>query len=113
MVALVDRPRDKEQAVVQRIAEVLGERLFVLKEETLEDQLPADLYERASLNKDETLEELGKLHLQGNKPAENDLKATVSNGIGGILDAGDLSRPELRPFVEAIQMAASETPGAS
>lgn len=101
VVALIDKPHDTSEFHYTELKRVLGDRLYELQARSLEEYLPASLYEKCELNKEEVIEKI--------KQAKNDhnqvsaIKAEVSNKIAGSLTVEDL--PKIPTIADAIDKA--------
>jgi ABC-type multidrug transport system ATPase subunit len=90
VVALIDEPLEDERATAERLRNDLGERLHILGSPSIEEYMPAELYQRAGRDRDADLAELTRLRGAGNLIARRDLKRQVSTALAGVLDADDL-----------------------
>lgn len=105
VVALVDQADPSEKTQLDGLQEILGDRLVILPDGSIEEYLPDDLYARAGRNKTADLAEIQKLRRAGDHKGLGDLKRQLSNGIADILTIDDLERlPVLR---DAVSKAAN------
>jgi hypothetical protein len=88
VVAMIDAPRDTEMASVDRLRADLGDRLYVLDTPSIEEYVPAEVYERAGRVKEEDLAELSRR--TGDRRARNSLKKEISDAIAATLVVEDL-----------------------
>src|SRR6266446_2922506 len=101
VVALIDKPRDTSEYHYTELKRVLRRRLFERQAYSLEEYLPAYLYEKCELNKEEVIEKI--------KQAKNDhdqvsaIKAEVSNKIASVLTIEDI--PNIQTIADAIDKA--------
>jgi ABC-type cobalamin transport system ATPase subunit len=84
-VALIDHV---EGGRVSELRRVLGDRLYMLDEPSLEEYLPEDFYVRAGMDKVTMLSEIQAV--SGQRRSES--KRQVATAISGILSAADLDR---------------------
>jgi hypothetical protein len=85
---MIDAPRDTEMASVDRLRADLGDRLYVLDTPSIEEYVPAEVYERAGRVKEEDLAELSRR--TGDRRARNSLKKEISDAIAATLVVEDL-----------------------
>jgi hypothetical protein len=88
VVALIDRPSDPASQAVAELRRVLGDRLVVLDEPSLEEAIPSAIYERVGLVRSAVLEELGAL--RGDYVALHDAKRQISRRLAQALEVEDL-----------------------
>jgi predicted ATP-dependent endonuclease of OLD family len=98
VVVLVDQPREKK--TLDGLQRSLDGRLFVLPAESLEDFLPADLYQRAGMNKQTVNDEIARAANYAQRAA---IKERVSSAIAHILVQSDLA--SLGPIHDAALAA--------
>jgi hypothetical protein len=91
-----------------RLQRLVGDRLFVLGADSLEDSLPSTLYTRAGEDKAVVAAEIRRL--RGNRFAVAAVKARVSNAVAAVLTLEDEQLlPELFAAVRrAVELAAAE-----
>ena len=95
VVVLVDKPNKEPSALLGKLKAKLDEdRLFVLKEESLEEQLPEEVYLAAGLDRSNELE---KLENAANREERDLIKTNISNKIAQQLTAEHI---ELEAFNE-------------
>jgi len=104
VVALVDQPTSAgQQAKVDALGRILGDRLFVLDSTDLETYLPEELYRRAGLEKTTVLDELAKLRSGSDPQLLMSRKRDVAKVLAATLVAEDLS--QLSTIANAISRA--------
>lgn len=89
VVALIDAPADPNSHTVQELGRVLGDRLFISGEASLEASIPNAVYERAGLQRDQVLAEIEAL--RGDYRAEHEAKRRISREVARVLAAEDLA----------------------
>jgi hypothetical protein len=99
MVALIDRPTAGDEGKVSGIRRVLKDRLVELPDLSMEQYLPAELYERAGRDKARDLYEIERV--KGDYIQVGKLKKSISDSIAKELNEGDLEG--LAEIVSAIK----------
>lgn len=99
VVVLVDKPNEECKATVDGIKKYLKKRCFILKEESLEESLPDELYQRAGLNK---VNEMAVIKNEKDYKKLFEKKKEISTKITEILTTEDLETiPEIKEAAEA------------
>jgi hypothetical protein len=101
VVALLDQPTGTEVKAVEDARRLLGNRLFVLDQPSLEAYLPGRLYERAGRSKDDDLAEIQRL--KGDIVKLGQLKRSISEQIAAVLTLADLD--DIPMVRDAVQRA--------
>ena len=111
VVVLADKPPKQSASSFKTLKSQLKERVFLLRESSIEDHLPDALYLSAGTTKSDVLRQLSELKKAlkyGDKGEAlkqlNDYKKRVSNSIASILSYDDLKL--LPTIVGAIKLAA-------
>jgi hypothetical protein len=98
-VALVDGPNEFNRGTVEEIGRVLGDRLVVLPDSSLEEYLPDGLYERAGREKAQVLRDVAGAREDYGRLRR--LKGEVADAIRAVLTAEDLELlPDLKRAVD-------------
>lgn len=101
VVALIDQPTEKEGQQLSELERLLPNRFFRLDRPSLEEYLPASLFEKAQRNQAADLAEIARLRTAGSHIELGDHKRIVSNSIAGVLAVEDLGViPVIRSAVE-------------
>lgn len=93
VVVLVDKPNAQIQSVVNEIKKTIGNRLFELPEESLEEYLPEDLYKRAGRDKQADIVRITQI--RANYQELKKLKTEISNQILAVINESDITRLEV------------------
>jgi hypothetical protein len=101
VVAMIDRP--PSSSPLDDLRRVLGDRLFVLNEPSIEEYLPQGVYAKAGRNKADDVERMRRL--RNDYPQLMAFKKDLSERIAAHLAAEDLE--SLRIIVSAVQKASS------
>jgi len=99
--ALINAPNDGNKARVNEIEPVLGNRCFVLPEDSMEKYIPKGIYAKAGLNRDEVLADFESLKAQPKK--RDSKKREVSVKLAQAISTDDLG--ELDVIVKALESA--------
>jgi predicted ATP-dependent endonuclease of OLD family len=99
VVALVDSPASADSEKVEDLKKRLEDRLFVLPEPSLEEYLPAALFEKAGRDKNQDIEEINRLKKTGDFAEIGRFKRAISEQVASMLDVEDL------PAIEILQNA--------
>jgi hypothetical protein len=101
VVAFVDKPRKTSDYHYKQLKKVLKERLFTLDQHSLEEYLPAYLYEKCGRNKQADIEEM--IRLKDDYEQLSALKTQVSKAIAIILTVEDIGNVQI--IADAIDKA--------
>jgi predicted ATPase len=99
--ALINAPHDNNETSVNEIEPVLGNRCFVLPEDSMEKYIPQGIYAKAGLNRDEVLADFESLKSQPRK--RDSKKREVSVKLAQAISTDDLR--ELDVIVKALESA--------
>jgi hypothetical protein len=99
--ALINAPHDNNETSVNGIEPVLGNRCFVLPEDSMEKYIPQGIYAKAGLNRDEVLADFESLKSQPRK--RDSKKREVSVKLAQAISTDDLR--ELDVIVKALESA--------
>jgi hypothetical protein len=101
IVALIDQPKDPGSANMKKLQGDLQDRLFVLDKPSIEEYLPAQLYEKAGRSRDGDLAKLGQL--RSDRTAQTELKREISRALADVLTEDDFE--SIPTIVEAVRRA--------
>jgi len=101
VVVLVDQPNAQIQPTVEMLRHNIGDRLFELPNESLEEFLPEDLYTRVGRDRDADIARI--VASRGDYNALRVVKAEISEQIAAGLTETDL--PRLQPITDSINKA--------
>ena len=103
--ALITAPNDSNKTRVTEIEPLLGNRCFVLPEDSMEKYIPNGIYAKAGLNRDEVLADFESLKSQ--PKMRNSKKREVSVKLAQAISTDDLR--ELDVIVRALESAKALT----
>jgi AAA domain, putative AbiEii toxin, Type IV TA system len=103
VVAMVDAPREQDVHKVERLRQDLDERLVALDHESLEEEIPEDLYARGGLDREDLLRQIA----QANYATRREIKAEIARTIARDLTSADL---DLLPRVKQAAELALRAP---
>lgn len=103
IVTLLDAPNSETKKIVADIQKFIGDRCFLLTEDSLEKYVPESLYQSAGLMKEKVLVELERA--KGNQYDYSSMKATISNQLAEKLEYSHL---ENMPIVKQALEKAKE-----
>lgn len=101
VIALVDKPRKTSDEHYKQLKKVLKDRLFTLDQHSLEEYLPAYVYDKCGRNKQADLEEI--IRVKDDHDQLSALKTEISNAIAGILAVEDIENVQI--IADAIDLA--------
>jgi len=105
VVAMVDAPREQDVHRVERLRQDLGERLVELDHQSLEEEIPEELYARGGLDREDLLRQI----VQANYARRREIKAEIARTIAGHLGPADLDLlPRVKEAAELAQRPAIE-----
>lgn len=101
VVVLVDKPNAQIKPIVDDFKKELGDRLFELPDESLEEYLSEELYKRAGRDKQSDVARIAQIRTDYQQLKV--LKAEISTQIAGVLNETDLA--SLSPLTDVINKA--------
>jgi len=105
VVAMIDAPREQDVHKVERLRQDLDERLVELDHQSLEEEIPEDLYARGGLDREDLLRQIA----QGNYATRREIKAEIARTIAEHLTLADLDLlPRVKEAAELAQRPAIE-----
>jgi predicted ATPase len=108
IVAMIDQPKGTDLDKVDRLHELLGERLHILDSHLIEDYVPPAIYERAGRSKEADIKRIRELHGRYNELRE--VKNEISRELAAELTVEDLN--EIPIVRDAAQQAIDLSHGA-
>jgi putative AbiEii toxin of type IV toxin-antitoxin system len=108
VVALIDKPTDKGSEQLAKLKTLLSDRFFQLDSASLEEYVPASLFEKANRQRAADLEQITRLRASGNHTELGEFKRAVSNAIAQALTLDDL---QLVPVIRAAAERAANWEG--
>lgn len=117
VVVLLDKPSDEAKKIVESVARQLNERCVILPAASIEEYIPAEIYQRAGRDKANDLKRLEDTRKEvsygssGSLARLCELKNEISSALSSGLDASDLDQiPVIR---DAVKLADSKASGGS